>query len=207
MKNKTNTTIDDLVAAFKAAPPEPVKEEPKPEPKPEKVETLDELVSAWYDRPYETEPKPGVAYNENAPVFHTREEVISYYQRRVITAPYMHVVLQQLFGDPKDKWMEVENEANKGLLPWLRTSNCVDKMFEYLDFWNRVKTTTKFKKNNGVKFTDPEWEEFVEHMVHKALSQVNEYNRMCEEEEQGKMEFEFRRNKNNKPRRSVNSKW
>lgn len=205
-KDKENQDVlSELLEEFKDSPPQSmdmpqktIKEQPL-----ENVETLEDLTNAWKDRTVRPESPKNMVYVENAPIFKDRGDVISYYNRWVVTAPYMHVVLQQLFGDSPEQWVEVEKEANKHMLPRVHQS-FLEKGCNELEYWSRVKSTTDFKRRNGVEITDPEWDSFVEYKIHKVLLEVNHLNAICEKAHNTEAESNFRKSKWNRPRRSVN---
>jgi hypothetical protein len=147
------------------------------EPEPEKVESLDDLLKGWEEaKPKAEDKKKPNIWNMNAKPLEKKEEVYSYFTRRIITGPYLCIILEHVFSVPHEMAYEIEAELTKdgldsGFIP-LR-----DKIIAEVELWKRVLAKCERDKIEGDFYED------AHKILGNRLSELNIINAHAEKME------------------------
>ena len=176
--NKKNLMdiMDDVIQHIEEKRQEVTIAEQEP-PKPEKVESLDDLTKGWEDAKAKAEEKPRF-WDTTAKPLEKKEEVYSYFKRRIITGPYLCIILEHVFSVPHDVAYEVEADLIKGgFVPGHITLK--DKIVAEVELWKRVIATCERDKIEGDFYED------AHHILRNRLSDMNIMNAMADQRELG----------------------
>ena len=170
----TSEIIDDVLQEVISNRQEVTIQEPEP-PKPEKVESLDDLTKYWEAAKAEEKPR---LWDTTAKPLEKKEEVYPYFKRRIITGPYLCIILEHVFSVPHDVAYEVEADLIKGgFVPGHITLK--DKIVAEVELWKRVIATCERDKIEGDFYED------AHHILRNRLSDMNIMNAMADQRELG----------------------
>ena len=120
------------------------------EPKPEKVESLEDLMNGWEAAKAEEKP---VLWDTTVKPLERKEEVYSYFKRRIITGPYLDAILEHVFGIPREMTYEIEADLTKEGFSTGHVGN-KDRLICEVELWKRVIATCERDKIEGDFYED-----------------------------------------------------
>ena len=157
--------MDDVIQDIETKRQEVTIQEPEP-PKPEKVESLDDLTKGWEEAKAEEKPR---FWDTTAKPLEKKEEVYTYFKRRIITGPYLCIILEHVFSVPHDVAYEIEADLIKGgFVPGHITLK--DKIVAEVELWKRVIATCERDKIEGDFYED------AHHILRNRMSTMNTIN-------------------------------
>lgn len=153
MKNMLDL-MDDVLQEVISSRQDVVVTEPEPESKPEPVEevTIDQLTKDWEEAQPKAEEKSRLWDTKVKPL-EKKEEVYSYFKRRIITGPYLDVVLEHVFGIPREMTYEIEDDLTKEGFSTGHVGN-KDRLIGEVELWKRVIATCERDKIEGDFYED-----------------------------------------------------
>lgn len=157
--------MDDVIQDIETKRQEVVIQEPEP-PKPEKVESLEDLTKGWEAAKAEEKPR---LWDITAKPLEKKEEVYPYFKRRIITGPYLCIILEHVFSVPHDVAYEVEADLIKGgFVPGHITLK--DRIVAEVELWKKVIATCERDKIEGDFYED------AHHILRNRMSTMNTIN-------------------------------
>ena len=189
MKDNTKNIqdiMDDVMNDIISSRNEMVTPEPKIEKseKVEKVESLDDLMRGWTEstaalntRPQER--KTRLVWNgSNSATIGKKEDVYPFFTKRIITGPYLQVILENVFSVPHEEACAIEADLTKKGLTSIHIS-LREKLEMEVDLWNRVIATCEANKIDGVFYEDAHG------ILRHRLSDLNLMNQRADQRELG----------------------
>lgn len=124
----------------------------EPEPEPVEEVTIDQLTKDWEEAQPKAEEKPRL-WDTTVKPLEKKEEVYSYFKRKIITGPYLCVILENVFGVPHEMTYEIEDELTKeGFVPGHIRNK--ERLIADVELWKKVLATCERDKIDGSFYHD-----------------------------------------------------
>lgn len=125
-----------------------------PEPEPVEEVTIDQLTKNWENSKAKVEEKKkSSVWDTTVKPLDKKEEVYSYFKRKIITGPYLCVILENVFGVPHEMTYEIEDELTKeGFVPGHIRNK--ERLIADVELWKRVLATCERDKIDGSFYHD-----------------------------------------------------